>query len=136
MARAVDVEKKIKVAGLMEGDVVKLTNGEVATFIRIKQTRFLGTINGNVFNIPINMFVDVISKAPIEDIIKKANEKSTVKSNVLDSLKEGDWFYIVQRGNALAFKFVRVQGTSVIAKNPINNAEVKIGIGFEFGIID
>ncbi|HEY5587721.1 MAG TPA: hypothetical protein VIK86_02060 [Candidatus Paceibacterota bacterium] len=42
------------------GDKILLNNGKIAEFIKLNRTRFLGTIEGKEFNIPIIMVVKMI----------------------------------------------------------------------------
>lgn len=119
MAREVNFDKLIEVNKLNEGDMVKLTNGDVAEFVRLKQKNFVGIMNGKSYNIPVNMFVSVESKV---DLKSKAKEQE----QEYKSLKQNELFYINHKGNAVLFKFNEIKGGKIIGVNPSTNATTRI----------
>ena len=118
MAQAVKMDKLMEVANLIEGDKVKLTNGDVATFVRLKQKNFVGVIDGKTYNVPVNMFVEVVEKV---DIFAAETEKEEQYS----TLTKGELFYITdqKKGNALLFE---MKNGKLIGISPINNTRARI----------
>lgn len=116
MAREVDIQKWDKLASLIPGDKVKLTDGSVAVFGRLKQKNFEGNIDGTPFNIPVNMFVEVVEKTSYAD-----KENAAFKE-----LTPNDWFYINKNSKAILFQFMGFEGKTIIGKNPINNGRTRI----------
>ena len=121
MAQAVKMDKLMEVANLIEGDKVKLTNGDVATFVRLKQKNFVGTMNGQSYNIPVNMFVEVVEKVDFFAAESKKEEQYS-------TLKKGELFYITdqKKGNALLFIFEEMKNGKIIGISPINNTRTRI----------
>lgn len=115
MAREVNFDKLMVVRGLNAGDKVKLTDGSIAEFGRLKQKNFTGTIDGKPFNIPVNMFVEVIEKAEVK----------ILNTQTID-LKKGEKFFIDKNGNALLFIFEKMESGRIIGLNPIDKARTKI----------
>lgn len=114
MTREVNYEKLMKVRELDRGDKVKLTNGEVAEFVRLKKKNFVGIIDDKSYNIPVNMFVEFVEKG-----------KTTTVDDI--DLNPGDMFYIqANNGSALLFEFKRFKGNRIVGVNPINKAESTI----------
>ena len=113
---------------LKEGDKIKLNSGEIVEFVRTKQKKFVGIMNGALYNISI---------ASINSVVEKAdqNKKKEESLNLIGQLQKGDWFYINKNGNALAFKFDKIEGKKIIATNPIRNAVTRIDINFQIGLI-
>lgn len=132
MTREANFDQLMAMNNLHEGDKVLLTNGQVAEFVRAKQKKFVGIIEGARYDIPMAMYKETVGKI---DINQKKEEKEKNNSKILNSLKAGDWFYINKNGNALVFKFQEVKGNKIIGINPINNATTKIDINFEIGIV-
>jgi uncharacterized protein YjhX (UPF0386 family) len=122
--------KEIKVMELNAGDKIKLTNGDIMIFDRLKRTKFVATMNGQSYNVPILMFDSVVEKI---DIVKLQKEKKEEKNNILSTLKKGDYFYINKNGNAIVFKFEGLEGRKIIGINPINGGRTRIDITFEIG---
>lgn len=122
--------KPLQVMELNKGDKIKLTNGDVMEFVEVKRTKFVATMNGQNYSIPINMFDSVVEKVDINKIneIKKAEKK-----NILSELKKGDWFYINKNGNAIVFQFEGIEGKRIIGINPINGGKSRIDMSFEIG---
>ena len=114
MAIEVNHEKWEQVRQLNQGDIIELTDGDECEFVRLKQKKFIGIMNGKTYDIPVNMFVKVIKKAEsIED--KLAN------------LEEGELFYIQgNSGRAYLYKFLRLKGNKIIGINPISKTKTTI----------
>ncbi len=118
------LEKLIEVSNLKQGDKVKLTNGDTAEFIRLKQKNFVGVINGKSYNIPVNMFVSIEEKVET----KKLNES-------YKTLKKGDLFYITdqRKGHAILFKFDSLTNGKIVGISPITGGNTKIDIALYVG---
>lgn len=56
-------DKEFQVRNLILGDKVKLTNGDIAEFVKVNQKRFVGIINGSEYTIPFGMFDSIFEKA-------------------------------------------------------------------------
>ena len=109
------IEKWKELSKLNQGTKVSLTNGDIAEFIRLKQKKFIGIINGKSYDIPVNMFVKVIEVA-------KNNDDYV-------NLKKGQYFYISDsKSNALLFIFEEIQKGYIIGINPITKAKTRIDI--------
>jgi hypothetical protein len=117
MMKEVSFDKLVEVSQLRQGDKVKLTNGETAEFIRLKQKKFLGVMDGKSYNIPVNMFVEVLEKADQKAKVEKADHMT---------LKQNEPFYINKSGNALLFYFVKMENSRIVGINPITNATTRI----------
>lgn len=115
MATKVNQQKLAEVSKLTAGDRVKLTNGDIAEFVRLKRTRFIGTINGTGYDIPVNMFAEILEKAD---------------NNIDEKLKEltgGDYIYYQDsKGRAILLEFVKFKGHKIIGRNPISKGKVSI----------
>ena len=121
MAKTVSIDKLMEVSKLNEGDQVRLTNGEIATYVRLKQKNFVGNVNGKSYNIPVNMFVEVVEKVDITTI--EENKESEYKS-----LTKGELFYITdqRKGNALLFIFEEIKNGKIIGISPISKSMTRI----------
>ncbi|MGD6876814.1 hypothetical protein [Bacillus infantis] len=110
-------EKLMEVSNLSQGDKVKLSNGDVAEFVRLKQKNFVGIIQGKSYNIPVNMFVS---------LEEKGKEKAPNES--YKTLKQGELFYITdqKKGHALLFKFDGLKNGKIIGISPINGGITRI----------
>lgn len=111
-----DTLKKLKT-----NSMILLTNGEECKFIRLKRKKFIGMINGSTFDIPVNMFKEVLEEA---------------KENVgYKTLKKGELFYITDsRGNdALLYKFDSIKNNRIIGINPLSNVETSIDVSLYRG---
>ena len=114
MAIQVNHEKWEQVRQLNRGDIIELTNGDECEFVRLKQKKFIGIMNGTTYDIPVNMFAEVIKKA--ESIEEK-----------LANLKKDDLFYIQgNSGRAYLFKFLKLKGNKIIGINPISKTKTTI----------
>jgi hypothetical protein len=111
--------------GLNRGDVVLLTNGEIAQFGRLKQKKFIGTMNGTSYDIPVTMFQEVLERVETPDL-----------SAEYKSLKYNEPFFIEKNGNALLFFFQRIEGGRIIGKNPISGGNVRIDVGLYAGKVN
>ena len=124
MTREPSMEQSIGVLSLREGDIVKLTTGETAEFVRAKAKNFIGIMNSNERRLG--------EKASIQ----KEQQRKENSNDVLSNLKAGDWFYINKNGEAMAFQFKEIQGKCIIGINPITKTESRIDIRFEIGKIE
>lgn len=132
MTREANFDQLIAINNLHEGDKVLLTNGQMAEFVRAKQKKFIGIIDGSRYDIPMAMFKEVTEKV---DAKKRIEEKKKESVSVLKNLKNGDWFYINKNGMAIAFIFEALQGNKIIGVNPIDGGKTKIDSSFEIKII-
>jgi uncharacterized protein YjhX (UPF0386 family) len=118
---------------LNEGDKIKLITGEVMTFVRLKRTKFVATMNGQNYNVPVSMFDSVIEKVDLNSFQEFEQNREKEKKNILSELKKGDYFYINKNNNAIVFKFECIEGRRIIGINPINGNRTRIDIAFEIG---
>ncbi|MFW6029069.1 MAG: hypothetical protein ACOCRO_02315 [Halanaerobiales bacterium] len=108
-------EKLKKVSKLTIGDVVSLTNGDKAEFIRLKRKNFIGIIKNKTYNIPVNMF---------DKLIEKSN--FNIDKEIKD-LKAGELFYIqANNGDAVLYEFKQIKNDKIIGINPISKTKTKI----------
>lgn len=114
-----DFKKWNQLNALTQGDVVKLTNGQTAEFVRLKQSKFLGKMNDKTYDIPVNMFVEVAEKVDLTAQIEKKKEGYM-------SLEKGDLFYISMKGNALLFEFDSMRNGQIMGRNPADNSLARI----------
>lgn len=115
-------DKLMELNNLNEGDKVKLTNGDVVTFVRLKQKNFIGTMDEKSFNIPVNMFVEVVEKVDNESKMKEQKAEYM-------SLKKGELFFINKGGIALLFAFEEIKNGKIIGINPISKGITRIDSG-------
>ena len=102
-----------KLSKLNTGSIVLLTNGQEVEFIKLKRKYFQANINGECYNIPVQMFSKLIKEKKSNDGYKK--------------LKKGDLFMINHNGNALVFKFVKLNRKGdIVGANPISGQEANI----------
>lgn len=115
-------EKWKELSKIKQGSKVLLTNGDVAEFIRLKQKKFIGIINGCSYDIPVSMF---------DKIIEEAKENKDYLK-----LKQGEYFYITSAKNdALLFIFDSIDDKYIIGINPISKTKTKIDISLYKGRI-
>jgi hypothetical protein len=131
MTREASYEQISAIYNLKEGDTVKLTNGQNAEFVKAKQKKFVGIIDGKPYDIPFTMFQSLVEKTSEA----RAAAKQEEKKDILSTIKKGDWFYINKNGNAIAFKYEGIEGKRIIGVNPINNAQTRIDMNFEIGLL-
>jgi hypothetical protein len=113
----IEFSKLQKVVELKQGDLILLTNGQEAEFVRLKQKKFIGTIDGIAYDIPVNMFDKLLKHAPKKD------------TDAYKTLEKGELFYINQSGKALLFifdSFTQSSMPNIIGVNPISHGKVKI----------
>lgn len=123
MARpAANFDKFRQMASLNPGDKVKLTDGSIAEFVKLKQKNFDGIIDGKLYNVPVNMFVEVIEKA---DLGSKLNDAQ--------NMTPGEMFYIAKDGKALLFKFERIERGKIIGINPVSKGRTTIDMSLFAG---
>lgn len=126
MVQMVETQKLMQVRTLNEGDRVKLTNGKTADFVRLKQKKFIGLMNGIAYDIPVNMLVEVIEKVDVK------GKEETLKKEYL-SLEKDELFYISRKGDALVFKFDTFRAGKIIGINPITKSVTRIEPGLYGG---
>jgi hypothetical protein len=118
-------EKSSTLRGLKLGDVVKLTNGKEYEFIRMKQKKFTGKRLGQTYDIPVEMFVEVVSRA----------EKVQFDPSVL---QEGELFYTLDsKNNATLYRFkYMINAGKVMAENPITGTGVRMDATLAQGAVN
>lgn len=90
---------------IKKGDVIKLATGEECTFMEIKRTKFIGTINGKSFNIPV--WRDRLQTTPfITEKTKKTDKQAVVKS--ADPLKFQPGQIFTLEGHKETFMFSHI----------------------------
>ena len=128
MCREPNFDQLRIVMELREGDKVKLTNGEIAEYVKAKQKKFIGIMNNSRYDIPMSMIVSIEEKAD-------QNKKKEESLNNIAQLKAGDYFYINKSGDALVFKFAGIESKKIIGINPITEARTRIDINFPIGLL-
>lgn len=136
------MDKKWVLEGLKEGTKILLMNGEQTEYVRTKQKKFIGIMDGKMYNIPISMFKEVIKESKskkdllkeIQEKQKKIDDENKRNEAVLKSLKKGDYFYISkgQRQDAILFIFDSFSNAKIVGINPITKIRTKIDNGFDF----
>lgn len=119
MAREVNHEKLMAVFELNEGDKVKLTDGSIAEFVRLKQKKFIGIINGTPYDISVNAFDEVVEKVDLKAKLKKQEQE-------YKSLQRNELFFINHNGDAKLYRFNEVKNGRIIGMNPVTNTRAKI----------
>lgn len=114
-------QKQNKLASLTSGDIVKLTTGSTAEFVRMKRKNFEGIMDGKAYNIPIDMFVEVVEKAKVNDEYK--------------NLTPGELFYVNWDGKAVLFIYEGFESGKIIGICPILKAKAKIGTSIYMGTV-
>ena len=104
-----------------QGEELKLSNGQTAIFVRGKKTKFIGTIDGTIYDIPFAMIVT-------EDGQLKKKESS----ETINNLVKGDKFYIDKNGKAILFVYESSNDKTIVGINPINNNRTRISKEFNF----
>lgn len=97
------------------GDIVQCTNGKEYEFLRLKRTKFVGKHDGIFYDVPIEMFKEVVRKAmdhPFD----------------VHSLQKGDLFYILNNKlEATVFRFkYMINADRVQAENPVTGGGYRI----------
>ena len=107
---------------LQTGTIVSLTNGDEAEFVRLKQKKFIGIINGSAYDIPIAMYNGVIK---------------TVEQNTgYTKLKVGEPFLIKNnKSEVLLFKFKEFSHGSIVGINPITKVLTRISPDLYIGTV-
>jgi bifunctional DNA-binding transcriptional regulator/antitoxin component of YhaV-PrlF toxin-antitoxin module len=129
--RELTMEQLREFIGLNKGDKVLLTDGSEAIFVRSKQVKFIGTMEGKDFDIPKTMYVKTLEKVKV-DSPKEKQDKNLAKIKLL---KKGDWFYIERGNNAELYKFEELQNNTIIGINPIDQTRMKIHVTFQIGLV-
>lgn len=124
------MSNKLEIYNLRKGDKIKLTNGQVGEFIRLKRTRFIAEIAGITYDVPIPMFESLLEKAePVPE------SPQTNGFDIALKLNPGDWFYIKNRNRAEVYIFQEIKDGKIIGLIPFDNRPVRIDMGFEMGIV-
>ena len=111
--------KRAQLVKFKAGTIIELTDGKKCEFIRLKTKKFIGKIDGSLYDIPIEMF---------KSLIKEPN------SNDPYELMLGDLFYIqANNGDAALFKFKEIRKNRIIGINPISGSTVSIDIDMYVG---
>lgn len=89
-------EKIIVLKSLNKGDSVTLKDGRVVSFERMKRTKWLGRLDGKLYDIPVQMFANVGETLSDEVLLENAKKKQNVQSEInekktkLKTLNPGD----------------------------------------------
>lgn len=117
-------QKKIALRQLDMGDIVKCTNGKEYEFVRMKQSKFIGKRDGSSYDVPVEMFVELVRKA----------EKTRFDPS---SLQEGELFYILnnkQEPICLRFKYM-INASKIQAENPVTGQGYRVSTEMAEGSI-
>lgn len=118
---AVDTMKNIVFAD--SGDKVKLTNGKIYEFVKLKRSKFIGKNENGMYDIPVSMFAEIVEKVEI-----KIN-------NGYKKLKKGELFFINKNDTAVVFIFEELKNGRIFAENPIHGGKTRIDVGLYGGKI-
>lgn len=129
MAQLVNMDKLMQVQRLNKGDRVLLNDGQIADFVRLKKKNFDGLINGICYNIPVNMFIEVVEKVDVKE------EENLLKQEYL-SLNKDELFYINKKSDAILFKFDTIRDGKIIGINPITKNVTRIDTSFYGGKVE
>lgn len=102
------IEKKRTLRSLDMGDIIKCTNGKEYEFIRMKRDKFLARRDGGMYDVPAQMF---------DQLVRKSEQERFNPSE----LQEGELFYILnaqQEAIVLRFQYM-INVDKVHAENPI-----------------
>lgn len=104
------------------GDIVLCTNGKQYEFVRMKKTKFIGKRDGATYDVPYQMFVEVVSR----------QQNTRFDSS---QLQKGELFYILNnKQEAVVFRFkYMINADKVMAENPVTNTGVRVGAGLVKG---
>lgn len=104
------------------GDKIKLKNGSIYEFVKMKRTKFIGKKDGQMYDIPMDMFLEIVEKG----------EKPKL-NNDYKTLRQGELFYINKNDKALLFKFEEIKNGKIVGINPIGNVRTTIDVGLYGG---
>jgi len=114
----IESAKWLECSELKQGDKVKLTNGDVAEFVRLKQKNFVGIIDDKSYNVPVTMFASIIEKA-----------NNNHKQEEYKTLKLGELFFIDDnKSNAMLFIFDNISNNKIVGINPITKGKTRIDV--------
>ena len=117
-------KKWLEVNELNEGDKIKLTDGNEALFVRLKQKNFIAIINNKRYDVPVTMYDHLIQKSEVKE--KEDNQEYT-------NLRKGELFYIVKNERVIIFFFEANQNGRIIGINPVTKDRVKIDVSLYGG---
>lgn len=117
-------KKWLEVNELNEGDKIKLTDGNEALFVRLKQKNFIAIINNKRYDVPVTMYDHLIQKSEVKE--KEDNQEYT-------NLRKGELFYIVKNERVIIFFFEANQNGRIIGINPVTKGRVKIDVSLYGG---
>ena len=120
------IDKYKELMELNNGDKVKLVDGDVAEFVRLKRKNFEGQMNGKLYNIPVELFAEVLERVDM-DVLMEEKEKS------YRSLNKGELFYLVKGGDAILYRFVEISQNRLIGENVVNGGRARIDVGLYGG---
>ncbi|MEK5209165.1 hypothetical protein [Psychrobacillus sp. FSL H8-0510] len=113
------MEKLTQLSKLNSGDKVKLHDGSIAEFVRLKQKNFIGLIEGTSYNISVESFVEVLEKIDIEAKNRELQEEFM-------KLVKDDYFYISLKGEAILYQFDTIKNGKIIGINPVTKSLTRI----------
>lgn len=119
----IESAKWLSLTEIKIGDKLKLTDGSICEFVRLKDKKFIGIMDGKSYNIPVMMFDKLVEK-----VVQKSESKEYL------TLKKGDLFYIRDnKSNALLFIFEEMRNSRIIGINPITKGNSKIDVNLYVG---
>ena len=108
------IEKAMTMDTLRPGDIFSFHDGFVdskAEFVDSKRVNLLAKMNGVIYKIRKDSFIEIITRA-------KPKEKAKM------NMKIGELFYIKQGTRALLFEFVSMNGQKIIGKDVLTGGKV------------
>ena len=124
---------------LNKGDMVLLNDGSEMEFKEMKRTKFVASMKGKSYSVPVGMFVKVLCKVKVEvnpNIISVNFPVDILPTqNWYKELKKDDFFYIVRGKHCIAFQFVEILRNKIIGKHLVDGHKVTIDLTFEGGKI-
>jgi hypothetical protein len=106
------------------GDIVRCSNGKEYEFIRLKKSKFLGKRDGTIFDVAVELFVE----------IAQWSNKTQFDAS---SLQEGELFYILnskQEPVCLRFKYM-INANRIMAENPVTSQGYRLSVELAEGTI-
>lgn len=113
----------MKIYEAREDDLIQLTNGEQAKFVKLNRTRFIAVDvkSGQRYSYPISMFVDIADRAVPKTFADRCKWER--------ELEPGKLFYIVNGRQNLLYKFSHFTEKSIVGIVPSDNTKCTIRRG-------
>lgn len=119
------LEKRAALRELNLGDVVKCSNGHEYEFIRLKKSKFIGKRSGQSYDIPVEMYRELVRKA----------EKTAFDPHTLE---QGELFYILNpKQEAILYRFkYMINAERIMAENPVTGGGVRMPAQMAVGSVN